>query len=652
MKRLLLFLLFPVWLFPSCNSWLDIVPEEDMTTLSTIFETRSQAEDWLRSCYVFLQDPLPSFSTNEAFIGADEYVAGDYVRNLGSLAGLSISSGLQNSLTPYGDIWSNKVLSDYGTSFGRNDFYTGINLCNIFIERIDDVYNMEDGEKREWKAEVKALKAYMYFELVRHYGPIVLVPNAVDPNQDISDLQIPRSHVDTCFAAIVQLCDEAVKDLRSFNQKESSRRTYFNKEAALALKARALLYQASDLFNGNPDYANFKNKNGEPLFSTEKDIEKWRRAAEAADTAIQVCLMNGKHLVTDQTASTELQSYMLNIENSTACFNYMNDEALLMIKKNSSSNLDAWYFALPDITTDPNNLLPGTCVSPSMKMVEMFYTDNGLPIDQDPSWNSGSRYTQTEETDPYYTDVVALNEPILMLHTRREPRFYADIAADRCYWRLGRTVEHLYKVEAYQEETFGLKENRINSTLPQNLSGYWLKKWMSSSAELYNYQSSYRALGDDPFPVIRMAELYLIAAEAWNEYLDAPDERVYDNIDEVRERAGIPDVRTSWAMARDKSKVNTKTGMRDIIRQEWNIEFAFEGFRYWNLRRWKTAQVELNEKLYGWNVVGDDFTSFYNNGQGPVIVNSDNRFVAPRDYFYPIRSEETQISGCVQNPGW
>lgn len=649
MKRLLLVLLFPICVLPGCDSWLDIVPEEDMTTLSTIFETRSQAENWLRSCYVFLQEPIPSFSTNEAFVGADEYVAGDYANNYstnyGWLHGLSISSGLQNSLDPYGDIWSKKEGS------GRSDFYAGINLCNIFIERIDDVYNMEDGEKREWKAEVKALKAYMYFELVRHYGPIMLVPNAVDPNQDIRDLQIPRSHVDTCFAAIVRLCDEAAKDLRPFNQKESSRRTYFNKEAALALKARALLYQASDLFNGNPDYANFVNKNGEPLFSIEKDKEKWRRAAEAADSAIQICLINGKHLVTGQTAATELQGYMLNIENSTATFNYTNDEALLMIKPNPQ-NYEAWQFTLPNITTDPNHLLTGTCISPSMKMVEMFYTDNGLPIDQDPTYSSGNLYSQTEETDPYYTDVVALNEPILVLHTKREPRFYADIAADRCYWRLGRTVNHLYKVEAYREETFGLKENRLNSTLPQNLSGYWLKKWTSSNAELYNYQSSLKALGDKPFPVIRMAELYLIAAEAWNEYLDAPDERVYDKIDAVRERAGIPDVRTSWAMARDKGKVSTKSGMRDIIRQEWNIEFAFEGFRYWNVRRWKTAQVELNEKLFGWNVVGDDFTSFYNNGKGPVIVDSDNRFVAPRDYFYPIRSEETQISGCVQNPGW
>ena len=387
------------------------------------------------------------------------------------------------------------------------------------------------------------------------------------------------------------------------------------------------------------------------MFSADKDMEKWRRAAEAADSAIQICLANGKHLVVEQTAATELQSYMLNIENSTATFNYTSDEALLMIKPNQY-NSEAWQFTLPSITTDPNHLLNGTCLSPSMKMVEMFYTDNGLPIDQDPTYSSGSLYAQTEETDPYYTDVVALNEPTLVLHTRREPRFYADIAADRCYWRLGRTVNHLYKVEAYRGEIFGLKENRINSVLPQNLSGYWLKKWTSSNAELYNYQSSLNALGDKPFPVIRMAELYLIAAEAWNEYLDAPDERVYDKIDAVRERAGIPDVRTSWAMARDKSKVNTKTGMRDIIRQEWNIEFAFEGVRYWNLRRWKTAHVELNEKLYGWNVVGDDFNSFYNNGNGPVTVNSDNRFVAPRDYFYPVRSEEVQISGCVQNPGW
>lgn len=651
MKQLLSILSVSLFLLLGCDEFLDIVPEEDMTTLNSIFETRDQASDWLMSCYTFLQDPIPSFMNNEAFIGSDELVAGDYQRSgTYDWIGLHISSGLQNSLDPYGDIWSKKKIS--GTTIaGRTDFYTGINLCNIFIDKIDQVYNMESTEKKEWKAEVKALKAYLYFELARRYGPIILVPHNIDPNVDIRDMQVPRSHVDSCFNAIVRLCDEAAMDLKPFNLKESSRRAYFSKESALALKARALLYQASDLFNGNPDYADFMNKNNDPLFSSTKDKEKWKRAAEAAEAAIQVCLMNGKHLVDDQVAATKLQTYMLNIEFSTRTFNFLSDEALLMIKKNTiKPGCEFYTYTLPNITTDPNHKLEGTSISPSLKIVEMFYTDNGLPLDQDPTYGGGNVYGATQVTDPYYTDVIVMQEQIPVLHTRREPRFYASIAADRCYWRLGKNVNNLYKVEAYRGEVFGLKENRINSILPQNLSGYWVKKWTISDAELYNYASSVNAMGDNPFPVMRMAELYLIAAEAWNEYLDVPDNRVYDNLDVIRKRAGIPPVRESWAKAKDKNKVNNQSGMRDIIRQEWNIEFAFEGYRYWNLRRWKTAHLELNERLYGWNVLGDNYNNFY--GRGPVIVNSNNKFVAPRDYFYPIRSEETQISGCVQNPGW
>ena len=146
--------------------------------------------------------------------------------------------------------------------------------------------------------------------------------------------------------------------------------------------------------------------------------------------------------------------------------------------------------------------------------------------------------------------------------------------------------------------------------------------------------------------------MYLIAAEALNEYKTAPDAEVYKYLNVVRERAGIPDVEEAWKNAREPGKVTTQSGMRDIIRQEWNIEFAFEGYRYWNVRRWKIANTELNEKVYGWNVVGNNANSFYNNGTGPSIVYSGNKFVAPRDYFYPIRSEEVQRAGCVQNIGW
>ena len=156
-----------------------------------------------------------------------------------------------------------------------------------------------------------------------------------------------------------------------------------------------------------------------------------------------------------------------------------------------------------------------------------------------------------------------------------------------------------------------------------------------------------------PFPLIRLAELYLWQAEAWNEYLEEPDARVYDPLDEVRVRAGIPKVRDAWqSYSKTPDKVATRAGMREIIHQEWNIEFMFEGRRYWNLRRWMTAQEELNAPLTGWNVLASDERGFYNNYEGPIVVWRDQQFEAPRDYFTPIRSEEVLMSAVKQNLGW
>ncbi|MFR7809188.1 MAG: RagB/SusD family nutrient uptake outer membrane protein [Butyricimonas faecihominis] len=74
--------------------------------------------------------------------------------------------------------------------------------------------------------------------------------------------------------------------------------------------------------------------------------------------------------------------------------------------------------------------------------------------------------------------------------------------------------------------------------------------------------------------------------------------------------------------------MTNQAGMREIIRQEWNIEFAFRGRRFWNLRRWLIAAEELNSSLLGWNILGKDADSFYNNYAGPVVVWSQRKFVA------------------------
>ena len=289
-----------------------------------------------------------------------------------------------------------------------------------------------------------------------------------------------------------------------------------------------------------------------------------------------------------------------------------------------------------------------------MKMVEMYYTEHGLPIESDVTWNYASRYQLGKETSVLYKDVVMLNTDVLQLHLRREPRFYACIAADRTYWQRGtNTLWNNYNlpVYAYKGESFGTTMDIVTSNAPQNPGGYWLKKHTQSSINNVNYIGSMG--NDNTASVIRLAELYLIQAEAWNEYLGKPNDNVYLPLNKVRERAGIDDVVTAWkSYSNQPGKVDTKEGMREIIRQEINIELAFEGQRYWNLRRWKIAELELNAKQYGWNILGESARTFYNNFEGPIVIWSKSKFTAPRNYLTPIKAEEILISSMVQNPGW
>ena len=639
--KYLLSIICAVILFTGCN-YLNMVPENDIETIETIFERRNNAQDWWKGLHGQMVDLFSNIATNTSFVGTDEFVACEYMRNRGWDA-FKIPEGQQMSQSPYGATWRTS--------------YIIIRNCNTFLENIDNVYNMEDWEKQQWKADVWALKAYIYFELVRRYGPIVLVPENISADADIKQLQLPRQHVDTCFKEIVRLLDAAAEHVPVGNARSTDDIHAFCKESVYALKARVLLYAASPLFNGNMFYSDFKGKNGESLFSAEYDQEKWRLAAEAADEAVRVCEENGRTLYGGQgSKATELLNKMDDIENIMYS-TYSNPEYLFECKQKSYLWFDRWI--MPRLVNDPNNYSDQLfgAILPSMKMVEMYYTEHGLPIDADNTWNYAGRYQMGTESSGLYKDVVPLNTQVLQLHLRREPRFYACIAGDRLYWQRGvNTASTNYNqlVEAYKGEKWGTSFDIISSNDYQNINGYWLKKHTFSKwptrAYMSNLSSGNAGL---TIPLIRLAEVYMIQAEAWNEYLEKPDSRVYDPLDKVRERAGVPKVVSAWkAYSKTPGKVDTKEGMREIIRQENNIEFAFEGHRYWNIRRWKIAHELLNEKQYGWNVLGESARSFYNNFNGPVVVFSKCKFTAPRDYLDPIDAEEILISSMVQNPGW
>ena len=623
----------------ACKDYLDQVPENDIETFETIFERRSTADVWFTQSTLDMANNFVGFFT-PGVIGADEFVTGDYERSLGAKM-LNIPDGLQLSQKPIGDVWGST--------------YYSLSLLNTFIQRIVDVYDMTEAEKINWRAEAMAVKAFYYFELVKRYGPIVLVPTNIDVNVDLQKMQVPRSHVDTCFNEIVRLLDEAIPDLYYSKEREASHKLFPSKEGAMALKAKVLLYQASPLFNGNDFYVNFKGKDGEPLFNTKYDPEKWKRAAEAADEVVALCESLGYKLITgDQDKATNLLNDMRDIELSIWEREYDGVEAVFMTGFQGAL-INSFPYLLPNFPEgypEKESSARGT-FGPSMKMVESFYTKNGLPLNMDKEWPYANRYKMGREVDNTYQGVVALNEDVLNLHLRREPRFYAHIAADRCYWQRGPVASKNLEVQAYRGEAFGLHESYLDASTRQNICGYYVKKYTRTEVQTSNYRSNSAVLGDCRWPVIRLAELYLMQAEAWNEYLNKPDDRVYEPLNKVRRRAGIPDVQDAWKkFSTHPQQVENQAGMREIIRQEKTVEFAFEGHRFWDLRRWKTAHLELNDKILGWNVLGDNARTFYNNYEGPVVVWSKVKFISPRDYLFPIKAEEVMISGYVQNPGW
>jgi hypothetical protein len=130
-----------------------------------------------------------------------------------------------------------------------------------------------------------------------------------------------------------------------------------------------------------------------------------------------------------------------------------------------------------------------------------------------------------------------------------------------------------------------------------------------------------------------------------------PSQEVYDAIDVVRNRAGIPDVQTAWSdssKAKNANKHTTQDGLRDIIQHERMIELAFEGHRYHDIRRWKLADEYFNSNVRGWSV--DETT---NDGFYQIIEVGQRSFLSPRDYLHPIKTNEIITNpNLIQNPEW
>ncbi|MBO9659004.1 MAG: RagB/SusD family nutrient uptake outer membrane protein, partial [Chitinophagaceae bacterium] len=177
-----------------------------------------------------------------------------------------------------------------------------------------------------------------------------------------------------------------------------------------------------------------------------------------------------------------------------------------------------------------------------------------------------------------------------------------------------------------------------------SITGYYTKKLVNTKLAFTTTNISIERYA---WPIMRLADLYLLYAEALNESGNSGAAIPYLN--RIRERAGLASVESAWSNFSNRpTKYTTVDGLREIIQQERGIELAFEGSRFWDLRRWKTAHEKLNQPIYTWNITRESTEDYYQR-----ILEFNQTFVAPRDYLWPLSEAELQINtNLVQNTGW
>lgn len=635
----------------SCN-YLDVVPD-NVPTLDDAFANRYTAEQYLATCYWGLPKAA-GWDQNPAFLGSMEIIINPNFRTSG---GMRHALGEDNPTSPVINYWGST-----GTAQIRS-LYAGIRECNTFLDNIERVPDLKSNERDRMIAEVKTLKAWMHFYLITYYGPICLLRENIPVNVSTTGVRAYRQTIDDCFTYVLELLDEVI-DSNALPDRITNRTTElgrFTEAVPYALKARVLTYWASDLFNGNTDYSSFKNHLGKPFFNQVKDISRWGIAAEACREAIEVCLANGIQLyqTSDYMQTKPMSDTTLLINTLRSAVSDQQNTNVELVFGNTSypcgSNVQR--HCIPRFESGSAANATSRLAVP-LHIVDLFYSSNGLPLEEDQSWSEKyeTRFETLRTGDDLHRYVIQPGEITSQINFDREFRFYAALGFDRGKWygnhynnEPNNDAEAMYPMARYTEFSNRVSNDEYNAT------GYWAKK-------LVNLNTRWRDANEltylnFPYPDMRFADLLLLAAETINEATPGDDNvaanpEVYTYVDMIRERAGLEGIVESYqkyAVPSKRDKPKTKGGMREIIRRERKVELALEGQDYWDQKRWKTAHLELNRNVEGWNVTVEDPSpnAYYR----PTTVYTQ-RFTL-RDYFAPIpESDLINNPQLVQNPGW
>ena len=599
--RIILFSIYAIGLlgaFSSCKKYLSQVPD-DKLTIDDVFKKKSTTEQYLANVYNFIRSE-GDWNNNSPWEGLSDEIDVTY----NDYPTYSMNLGQWDRNRSSYNFWQY--------------YYLGIRSASYFIQRVDECPELQDELKVQYKAEARVLRAYFYTMLMRQYGPVIILPDLpVAPDASIDQFSFPRNSYDECVDFVSSEIDAAISNLPT-SQGSTQEYGRIKKGMALAIKARMMLFAASPLFNGNTDYADFKNLDGTQLMSQQFDANKWKKAADAAKAVIDI---PDYSLYKELDGSGKIKPYescknvFLKDWNSEIILARVVSDGLYSIDKNGSPYiLGGW-----------------SSWGPTQQSVDAFFMANGRSI-EDPA----SGYTETgfaAAAGTYYA-AGASN-----MYVGREPRFYVNVTFNLSKWinnasnNNGGTGSAPITIQMYKGGNSGQYTGRNWSR-----TGYCVRKMVNPSS----------LVGPDKIAarsevVIRLAEMYLDYAEALNEYAPGhADIKRYINL--IRERAGIP----QYGAAADQiPEPAGQDAWRVAIRKERRVELAFEYHRYFDTRRWKIAEQTDNGPMYGMDVNATTTADFSKR------VSFETRVFLKKNYLWNIlQSELNKDRNLVENPGW
>ena len=592
-------------------------PETSGATIDTLFASLKDADKVLASAYYYL--PYGLISDFDSKMGKDivESITDHFVSNKHTEGDGPNDLYYTGALGPNisGDAAGGETYR-----FGSEKDYTAIRYGWLFLENADNIPEADPAQLARKKAEAKMCIAIAYANMVRYVGGVPLLKHSVVTDEEMN---YPRASFKETIDYIVSLCDEAAPDLPWYvTGSEDGRLT---KAAALGLKLRILCFAASPTFNSDTPWhsgaSDWESMGQYVRYGEKYDKGLWDAAKKAADDFMTAWNAGGFYGLVQAVPTgvdpVTSETFILPADYRLAYRKSYRDrgttETIISVRK---SNSTSYHDKNMDLQDDFG-------CGATLNWVNKFPYADGTPFPDNFDWSRPSANGANRE--PFFTADPNgdLKIDASTFRETRDPRLYENVCVPGDLWKNGNVGPNYTnaKSPSFQDGNTGFLQMKFiyQTEADRNVPPHWC--------------------------LMRLAEVLLTAAEAYNEADGGPSDQAYQWLNAVRARVGLPGATEGM----------NKEQFRDALILERELEFGFEEVRWFDMVRWGLTSA-FTTKLNGLDVTGNKnknataFTFAVKDAYPPrVWYNTwDTKW-----YLAPIPAIEINKGyGMTQNPGW